>query len=295
MNKRLGVLFSFLGLFLLMVPGAAGCAQKKAEMPLVVLTDFGSADYRVSQLKGIIYNNFPEVDLIEASQDVPAFDIPTGAFILHIAAKEFPQNTVFVGIVNPYSQKPDVRYLVLTTNKNQIFVVPDNGLITYVFLDMGVKAVYQITNQELFDQPIGELAAERIEGKIGALIASGYRPQDVGTPLTEPRTLDVQSPSIANGKLLGTVIYIDNFGNGVTNISGKTVGEFGLKPGDTVRVTSEQSTITARFGTVYSDVPQGKEIVFVNNNLDRIQLSVNLGSFAETHSIKAGAKFEIER
>ncbi|MBI2907868.1 MAG: SAM-dependent chlorinase/fluorinase [Chloroflexi bacterium] len=264
-------------------------------MPLVLLTDFGSADYRVSQIKGIIYKNNPAVRLVEATQDVPAFDIPTGAFVLYIAAKEFPQNTVFVGIVSPYSQKPEVRYLVLTTNKDQVFVFPDNGLLTYVIRDMGAKTVYQIANQELFDQPIKDLAAERIQGKIGALIASGYRPQDVGTPLANPRTLDLQEPAITDAKLLGTVVYIDNFGNGVTNISGKTANEFGLKPGDSIRVSDGQRKISAKFGTVYSDVDRGKEIVFVNNNLDMLQLSVNLGSFAETHNIKAGAKIEIER
>jgi len=264
-------------------------------MPLVLLTDFGSADYRVSQLKGIVYSNYPGVKLIEATQDVPAFDIPTGAFILDIAAKEFPQDTAFVGIVNPYSQKPDVRYLVLTTNNNQVFVLPDNGLLTYVVENTGIKTVYQITNRGLFDTPIGELAAERIQGRIGALIASGYRPQDVGPLMPDPRTLDIQKPVIAGNKLLGTVIYVDNFGNSVTNISGKTASEFGLKPGETIQVNAGQSKLAAEFGVIYSDVPQSKEIVFVNNNLGKLQLSVNLGNFAKTHNIKAGVKIEIER
>ena len=275
--------------------GAAGCtSQKETSMPIVLFTDFGSQDYRVSQLKGIIYSNNRESRLIDGSHSIPAFDIRTGAFMLYIAAKEFPQNTVFVGIIAPYAQ-PETRYLVLTSDKNQIFVLPDNGLLTYVIKNMGIKTVYQITNQKLFDEPIEQLAAERIQGKIGALVASGYRTQDVGIPLTSPRILDIQEPAIVDNKLLGEVVYVDNFGNCVTNISGKTANEFGVKPGDTIQVRSAGSTIPARFGTIYSDVPQGEEIVFINNNLDILQLSVNLGNFAETHNIKAGAKVEIER
>jgi S-adenosyl-L-methionine hydrolase (adenosine-forming) len=275
--------------------GIPGCAsQKDQNLPVVLLTDFGSEDYRVSQLKGIIFNNNPEVTLIDASQDVPAFDIPTGAYILDIAAKEFPEKVVFVGIIAPYAQS-ETKYLVLTTNKNQIFVLPDNGLLTYVVKNMGVKTVYRITNQKLFDKPINELAAERIQGKTGALLASGYSPQDVGIPYPGYITLDVQEPVIADQKLLGTVVYIDHYGNGITNISGKNADEFGLRPGNNILVKSQQNVISSRFGTIYSDVPKGQEIVFVNNNLGVVQLSINLGNFAAKYGIKAGSKIEIER
>jgi S-adenosyl-L-methionine hydrolase (adenosine-forming) len=280
---------------IIFVSGTMGCAsQKEINLPVVLLTDFGSEDYRVSQLKGIIYNNNPEVRLIDASQDVPAFDIPTGAYILDIAAKEFPEKVVFVGIIAPYAQT-ETKYLVLTTNKNQMFVLPDNGLLTYVVKNMGAKSVYRITNQNLFDKPINELAAERIQGKIGARLASGYNPQDVGIPFPGFAMLDVQEPVIADQKLLGTVVYIDHYGNGITNISGKTADGFGLKAGDLIQVKSQQNEISAKFGTIYSDVPKGEEIVFVNNNLGVVQLSINLGNFAVKYGIKAGAKIDIER
>ena len=276
------------------IPAAPGCAgQKQVNMPVVLLTDYGSEDYRISQLKGIIYTNNPEARVIDASHSVPAFDIATGAFILDVAAREFPGNVVFVGVVAPYNQ-PEIKYLVLTTDRNQIFILPDNGLLTDVIKDTGIKTIYQVTNEKLFDRPLKELVAERVEGKIGALIASGYRPQDLGTPFTTYRTLDIQDPVIAGPKILGTIVYIDHFGNAVTNIQGKTAGEFGLKPGDSVNIIVPQGKIAAKFGTIYSDVPQGKEIVFVVNNLGLVQLSINLGNFAGTHGVKAGTKVEIE-
>ena len=295
MFKKISLILILLFSIVTFISGALGCtSQKEVNMPIVLLTDFGSEDYRVSQVKGIIYNNNPEVTLIDASHSIPAFDIPTGAFILNIAAKEFPENVVFVGVIAPYTQTV-TKYLVLTTNKNQIFVLPDNGLLTYVIKDMGIKTIYQVTNRKLFDKPIEELAAERIQGKIGALVASGYRPQDVGTPLTNPKTLDIQEPEVIDNKLLGTVVYIDHFGNGITNISEETVNEFGVKPGETIQVKSQDTTISAKFGTIYTDVPQGKEIIFVNNNLGVVQLSINLGNFANTYEVNAGTKIEIEK
>jgi len=295
MLKKISLILILLFSMVTFIPIALGCAsQKEVNMPIVLLTDYGSEDYRISQLNGIIYSNNPKARLIDASYSVPAFDIATGAFILDIAAKEFPENVVFISIVAPYTQ-PETKYLVLTTNKNQIFVLPDNGLLTYVARNTGIKTIYQITKQELFDKPIKELVAERVQGKIGALIASGYRPQDVGIPVTTFQTLDIQEPSITDHRLMSTIIYIDRYGNAITNISEKTANEFGLKLGDLVNVEIPQGTISAKFGIIYSDVPKGESIVLVSNSLGVVQLSINLGNFASTYGVKAGTKIEIDK
>lgn len=273
---------------------ATACTgQKDVNLPIVLLTDYGSEDYRIAQLKGIIYTNNPAARVIDATHSIPAFDIATGAFNLDVAAKEFPENVVFIGIIAPYTQ-PETKYLVLTNNRNQVFVLSDNGLLTHVVKNTGARNVYQVTDQKLFDRPIKELVAERVEGKIGALLASGYLPQDLGPPVTTYRTLDIQDPVIAGQRLLGTIVYIDHYGNAITNIPGETASEFGMKPGGSVSVIMPQGKITARLGTIYSDVPQGKEIVFVVNNLGVVQMSINLGNFAVTYGVRAGTRVEIE-
>ena len=272
----------------------AACSRTEAGMPIVLFTDFGSEDYRVSQVKGIIYSHNTEARVIDGSHDVPAFDIAGGAFMLDIAAREFPPNTVFVAIIAPYAQE-ETRYLVLTTNKDQIFVLPDNGLLTYVVDSMGIKSVYQVNNQDLFPSPIEQMAAERIQSRIGVLIAAGYRAEDVGTPLDEPRMLDTQAPAIAGDSLLGTVVHLDQFGNCMTNIAGDLAGEFGIEPGETISVQVAGADISLMFGRIYSDVSVEEDIVFVNNNVDLLQLSVNLGNFAGTHGVEVGARVEISR
>ena len=291
--KKLSLALFALLLIITSLSVAAGCAsQGEVNMPIVLLTDFGSEDYRVPQLKGIIYNNNPDAVTIDASHDVPAFDIFAGAFILDIAAKEFPENMVFVAVIAPYAQT-ETKYLVLTTEKDQFFILPDNGLLTYVAKNMGIKSIYQVTNQDLFSETIDELSAERIQGTIGALIASGYDPKDVGITLSNPTTLGIQESAIAGDTLSGTVVYIDHFGNCITDISGTTANQFGVDPGDDIHVITPHSTIPARYGTIYSDVPVGEEIVFVNNNIDLFQLSLNMDSFAATHNISTGMKIEI--
>jgi len=294
MLKKIGLIIEALSLILVLIAGLSACTEPKTNLPVVLFSDFGSGDYRVSQLKGIILNHNPDARLIDASHGVPAFDIPTGAFMLYMAAKEFPGRVVFVGVIAPYT-RPEPRYLVLTTNKDQIFVLPDNGLLTYVINDMGIRSLYSVDNQQLFDQPLAKLSAERIEGTIGALVSSGYRLKDIGAFVTDPVTLDIQKPAVADNQLLGTVIFVDNFGNCVTNISQDAAFNFGLVSGNTIQVQVQQNLITARYGIIYSDVPEGKEVVFVNSNLGVVQLSINMGNFAGNYHLKAGSKIGIRK
>jgi len=294
MIKKLLVVLSVLVVAVILVPGAAACSPLNLNMPVVLLTDFGSEDYRVPQLKGIIFKSNYDSIIVDASHDVPSFDIPAGAYILDIAAKEFPGNVVFVAIMDPYNQ-PEIRYIVLTTDNDQVFVVPDNGVITYVSRNQGIRSVYQITNEQIYDKPLKNLAAERVQGRAAALIARGTRPQDFGPALSNPRMLDIQEPQVSGQKLLGTVVYVDHYGNCITNIPGATATRSGINKGDGVKVKTADKTVDARFGTIYSDVPRGDAIVFVSNNLDVVQLSINLGNFSKTYSIDAGTKIEIDK
>ncbi len=292
MQKVSSVLFIFL---IVMAFVCGGCApQKNINMPVVLLTDYGSEDYRISQLKGIIYSNNTGARVVDACHNIPAFDIATGAFLLDVSANEFPEEVVFIAIIAPYVNSP-TRYLVFTNNKNQTFVLPDNGLLTYVVNNTGIKAMYEINNRSLFDKPMEALVAERIQGKVGALIASGYSPDNVGSPLSSFTKLEVQSSAITDNRIMGAVVYIDHYGNAVTNISEKIAGDFGLKQGDTVQVKVSGDIIPVKFGTIYSDVPEGKEIMFISNSLGVVQLSINLGNFADVYGIKTGAKIEIEK
>jgi S-adenosylmethionine hydrolase len=291
--KKLCLTLAALLLIAVSLPAASGCSSvSDADMPIVLLSDFGSEDYRVPQLKGIIYNTSPGATLIDASHDVPSFDIFTGAFILDIAAQEFPEDVVFIAVIAPYAQT-ETKYIVLVTEKDQFFVLPDNGLLTYVARDTGIKSIYRVTNQDLFDDPLEELSAERTQGTVGALIASGYNPEDVGPPLSDPSMLDTQGGAISGDELSGTVVYIDHFGNCITDISGSTAGEFGVNRGDGIRVITDQGTIDAVYGAIYSDVPVGDEVVFVNNNIDLLQLSLNMDDFAAAYNMGTGMKVEI--
>ena len=272
-----------------------GCNDgKDSSLPIVLFTDFGSEDYRVPQLKGIIYNLNIDAEVIDGTNDVPAFDIATGAYILNMTAREFPSGVVFCAIIAPYEQE-ETKYLVLTTEKNQVFVIPDNGLLSYIIQEFEIESIYRVGNEDLFDQPIADLPAERIQSKIAVLMSTGYAAEDVGPAIENYATLDIQESAISGNTLLGTIVYIDHFGNAITNISSETANDFGLQPGSMINLDINGQIFNIPYGTIYSDVAVGENIVFVNNNLGIVQISINLGNFAGTYGISAGTKIEITK
>jgi S-adenosylmethionine hydrolase len=281
-------------LSVLLLLSISGCAVPiNPDMPLVLLTDFGTDDYRVPRLKGVIYDTYPDAQVIDATHGITSYDIAAGAYVLDLTAKEFPGGFVFVAAVGARSTAEE-RSLVLTNNKGQIFVAPDNGLLTYIIKDMGVKTVYEVANQALFDQPISTLSSHYLLGKVGALIASGYNPADIGPAVTSTVMLDIQEGGIANGKIVGSVVFIDHFGNCLTNIPGDTLSEYGLNIGDSVQIIIDGNTIAAKYGETYDDVPEGACVILVNS-LGKVQISINKGNFAGIYGVKTGVNVELER
>ena len=278
----------------LIISSVLGCSTPaNPDMPVVLLTDFGNDDYRVPRLKGVIYDTYPDAQVIDATHGISSFDIAAGAYVLGLTAKEFPERFVFIVVVGSRSTAEE-KTLVLTNNEGQIFIAPDNGLLTYIIKDMGIKTVYEITNQELFNEPISTLSYHYLLGKVGALIASGYNPEDVGPAVASPLLLDIQEGGIADGKLVGSIVFIDHFGNCLTNITSETLSTYGLNIGDTVQIIISGNTIIAKYGENYSDVLKGEPIVLINS-LGTVQLSINKGSFAAIYSIKTGTHFELEQ
>jgi S-adenosylmethionine hydrolase len=271
-----------------------GCAQSaKAGMPVVLLTDYGNDDYRVPRMKGIIYNTYPDVEIIDATHGIPGMDIATGAYILDLAAAEFSANVVFiVGVGSPASE--DAPYLVLLTNKDQIFVAANNGLLTNVINDMGIKKCYSITNQELYDRPYEMLSSHYILGRVGALIASGRPLEDVGPEVRNPVMLDIQKSEFVAGVLKGSVVFIDHFGSCLTNISSADFAHLGLAIGGTIQVTIAGVEVLMMYGTTYSSVPPDNSVAFLNS-LGFLQLSMNSASFAGAYNIQNGTKIEVEK
>lgn len=281
-------------LMIVLLVSVIGCTPSvKAGMPVVIFTDYGSDDYRVPRLKGIIYSTYPDVEIIDGANGLTAMDVASAGYVLDSAAREFPANVVFIaGVGSPASQTE--QFIALLTNKGQYFVAPNNGLLTYVIDEMGAKEIHNITNTALFNKPEDMQSTQNILGRIAALLASGRAIGDVGPVINDQVMLDIQQSAITGGTAKGTIVFIDHFGTCLTNITSADVKQAGFAQGDTLQVTIGSTKVVVKMGTTYNSVATGEAVAFINS-LGVLQVSLNSASFAAKYGLKNGMKLEVTK
>lgn len=295
-NQRLRRMGGTISVFLCLAASSLGRAEEVKPNGLVILlTDYGAADFYVGALKGAIYSAFPQARIDSITHEVPPFDIREGAYLLAGAAREFPLGTTFVAVVDPgvgTERKP----LAAETESGHFFVAPDNGLLTLVFAELGVRRVHEITNPQVL-RP-GALSStfhgRDLFGPAGAHLAAGFPLVEVGPELKQWVTLKIETGRLEEGAVLGEVVHVDRYGNLLTNIPRELLAQLPAQRGDRLKVTVGEQTRKMPFVKTYGDVPEGEFLLLIHS-LDEVEIAINLGSAAGVTGARAGTKVKIAR
>ncbi len=249
--------------------------------PLITLmTDFGLSDHFVAALKGVIVTLCPTARLIDVTHQIPAHDIRAAAFVLDQTIRWFPPDTVHLAIVDP-GVGSNRRILAGRWNR-QMIVAPDNGLVSLVHIRSQHHEVYEVTNRELFLPEVSATFHGRdILAPVAAHLANGRPLSSVGPVLNQPLVMHLNQPILENRRLIGEVIYVDSFGNLITNISIAQVRKFktpaiqigkhaihGLAVNYTGQITGQPLALIGSTGLLEIAVNQGSA---------RDELKINLG------------------
>ena len=260
---------------------------------MALFSDVGAADYSLAQLQGDVHAGFPAARVVYGATDMPAFDVAAAAYIIDLASGPYPEGTIIVGAVTP-GDLPGTSCLAAVSKRGHVFVAPDNGLLTRVARDPGPRAVYRIEEQSLFPRPLKDASADWALARAAALIASGRAPRDLGPPASTITTLDLADARPQDDRLTGTAVFIDRFGNCLTNIPAGLAGEMGLRTGDSVTVSWAGGRATMKAAGAYGDVPLGAPLALSDGG-SPLQLAINGGSFAEKYGAGAGAAVTLTR
>ncbi|MEW6408498.1 MAG: SAM-dependent chlorinase/fluorinase [Nitrospirota bacterium] len=196
-------------------------------MRLITLTtDFGLKDPFVASMKGVILSINPNVDIVDISHEISPQDILEAAFVLASSWRYFPSETIHVAVVDPgvgSSRRPILFYA-----GKHYFVGPDNGIFTFIYNDQKVESVIHATSCYYFRETVDTTFHGRdIFAPIAAWLSKGIAPDKLGEPIENPVRLPIPSPKIMGDNLLeGEVIYIDRFGNIMTNITKRNLEQF---------------------------------------------------------------------
>ncbi len=237
---------------------------------VTLLTDFGTADGYVAEMKGMLLTGARDATLIDISHDLPAQDVDAGRLALARYWKRFPEGTIHVVVVDPGVGTG--RAALAVESQRRFLIGPDNGVLSPALLAPGVRVVRL---------PVPAGTSNTFHGRdvfapAAAHLALGQPFDALGAPVTEPvirRTPEAHRA--ADGSLGGQVVTVDRFGNAVTNLLGVRGGA----------VDVAGRTITVR--RVYGDVAPGEPVALVGSS-GLLEISVRDGSAAAVLGIGRG-------
>lgn len=185
-------------------------------MPIITLTtDFGLKDHFVGAVKGHIYRELPEGTIVDISHQVSPFHIQECAYILKNAYRAFPDGSIH--IVGVDSEKTAENTHVAVLVDKHYFITADNGVISLITEEVKPEKVVEINLPNLTQNAFPVL---NVFVPVACHLARGGTLEVIGKPFGEIRSIKELTPSVSNNgnTLLGSVLYIDNYGNVVSNI-----------------------------------------------------------------------------
>ena len=199
-------------------------SSKRAPL-ITLLTDFGTTDYFVGAVKGVILSINPAARVVDITHEIPPQDIEAAAFTLLAAYPSFPAGTVHVAVVDP--GVGSTRRAILVEAAGQVFVGPDNGIFSYVYEAAPDIRVFEITNQKYFRMPVSTTFNGRdVFAPVAAAVSTGIKPSELGNEIRDPILLASLLPEKSGkGTVRGRIIHIDRFGNCITNITARELTE----------------------------------------------------------------------
>jgi S-adenosylmethionine hydrolase len=232
--------------------------MSKKKPIVALLTDFGYEDYAVSEMKAVILSIERNAEIVDISHSIPNYDIYIGAFILSLVAPYFPRNTIFVAVVDPTvgsSRKP-----IIIETKEKIFVGPDNGLLTLAAEKIGIKSIYEISEKFLPKRETETFHGRDIFSVIAGYLAKGVKPSKLGIKIDKIVRIQEEKALINKNKIVAKVLYIDKFGNIITNITKKDMDSM-YSPTNVYKIMLKGKIIEAPLKKFYSEVPENSPLL----------------------------------
>lgn len=257
-------------------------------MVITLLSDFG--DLYPASMKGVILGIDPGANIVDISHSVPAQDIRAGAFMLMATARYFPSGTVHIAVVDPGVGTKRRVIAVKSAGEDSMhaFVGPDNGLLIPAAKSTGNIEVFEITNTGLFRESIsGTFHGRDIFAPVGAHISAGLDIEKAGDRIYDYVEIEFGEGKEKEGSLEGNIIFIDTFGNMVTNIKGDIMDKF--RYGDSFDIQGRHFI----FRHSYGFCEKGEMLVLIGSH-GFLEIAVNQGNAARLLNLEQGNRVVIK-
>jgi S-adenosylmethionine hydrolase len=257
-----------------------------------ILSDFGLRDSYVAQMKAVILSRSPSTTIVDISHEIERHNVDQGMFVLASVTPYFPSGTIYLAVVDP-GVGSSRRSLLLETERSK-FVGPDNGLLALAAEKEGIVNAYELDESRY---PANKLSSTFHGRDIFAVavgdIASGNTPSDIASQISDYVKPIIIKPKIRSNHIDAIALYIDYFGNIVTNINQRVLQRYKIDFGCKMKIKIKAITQEIDFCKTYSDVASGQLLATIGGH-GFLELSINQGNAAEYIDLKTGDKLLVQ-
>ena len=264
---------------------------------LVVQTDFGQEWPFVATMKGVVKMVDPQLEFIDSCHQITPFSILEASQQLNYIYRFWPENTVFVSVVDP-GVGTDRKASCFKLKNGQYVISPDNGSLSHLFHSVGIEQAREIRSDIRFKgtENVSVFHGRDIFIYAAALLASGQLDfEDIGEAYEDIVLLDQRylQAKINSQQCEGIVTNVsDHFGSIVFSIPVMEFLNQGYHYGEELEVSlydQQECYYKARVPYVHSfgEVPVGQPLLF-NSSSDYLSLGINMGNFRDDYQVSSG-------
>lgn len=261
--------------------------MSKKQSIITLTTDFDLYDGYTGVMKGVIAGINPSARVIDISHKIEPHDVFQAACVINNSYNYFPKGTIHIVVVDP--GVGSARKIICVRTKNYFFLAPDNGVLSFIIEKEKNPSVREVSNRELFLEEISNTFHGRdIFAPVAAHLSKGQEFKGLGNIIVKTNKIDLPKPIRSpNGKLTAEIIYVDSFGNLITNVNREVI--------DSMKVGVERLSITmgnSRINGIcnsYTDVGDNEALAIFGSS-GYLEISINRGRAGDVLKLRKGDK-----
>jgi hypothetical protein len=254
-------------------------------MPAIITltSDFGTGSPYVAQMKGVILSLCRDTELVDISHAIGPQNVREGAVVLADVTPRFPADTIHVAVVDP--GVGTVRRIVYAELGSQRYLAPDNGLLSGLAHHQQPRRIVAVEDRAYWLPDISQTFHGRdIMAPVAAHLAGGLDPARLGSKWESLLMLDWPEPQVSSQQIGGEILYVDSFGNLITNIGRGQIESLGNPATVVVACSGRQiHGLVPTYGAALSG-----EVVALFDSQGRLEIARVAGSAAGELQISAG-------
>jgi S-adenosylmethionine hydrolase len=254
---------------------------------ITLTTDFGERDHYVGVMRGVLLQIAPKATLVDITHDIPAHDVVRAAFVVRQAWPWFPPGTVHLIVVDP--GVGTARRILAGRYDGQFFVAPDNGVISMVHHAFRPEGIHVVEGRpRVAGGPSATFHGRDIMAPVAAALATQPDLRRVGPPTDHLEVLAMPGVEHRSDRTLaGEVVYVDGFGNCVTNISRVELAAVLMR--DPRSPVFADGIMVGPVHHAYAEVPLGAPVPIIGSS-EMLEIAVNRGSAQDVLNLNVGSK-----